>query len=495
MNSLERLTRLIMSGLPDKGNRSKLNDETKAAVDAIFGDRYHSRSKYSKRSVLLTQDDKISFAGLVHHDSPDSGVYGGMSLIWFPIEADDDGNASSLLTFVCGTRGLSPDEHILGRPGHVRHLRALQRHLIKNTGVPAWIKQDPTDLIEAVPKLVQRGLARFEEVFKRYGSHIYACVEVPDDFEKASKIVSGFFDMYAWERDWLPLKKHVAEIEEFKLQLRSCLFPKTSMNEVIRLLEQRRFVILQGPPGTGKTRMATEIRAHHYGGNGFTVQFHPAVTYESFVSGISPRVDGKDLNFEVKQGWLLNAIAHCNGQQFLLHLDEINRADLSRVLGEAIYLFEPREISKGISREVQLQHAIDVDGKNFGLSIPKNLHVLGTMNSADRSIAIMDMAVRRRFAFVDIWPDIDVVKEQKIDLATESFSQLQDIFSQYATDEAFNLLPGHSYFLADTEAELRDRLKFELLTLLREYLLEGRLTSCESELRAYIDSIAVMESN
>ena len=78
--------------------------------------------------------DAVSFAGLVHEDSPTSGVYGGMSLIWFPIEATDDQPAGSLLTFVCGTRGLAPDEQILGRPGHARHLQALRRHVGKEPG-------------------------------------------------------------------------------------------------------------------------------------------------------------------------------------------------------------------------------------------------------------------------------------------------------------------------------------------------------------------------
>ncbi len=118
--------------------------------------------------------------------------------------------------------------------------------------------------------------------------------------------------------------------------------------------------------------------------------------------------------------------------------------------------------------------------------VPSNLYVLGTMNTADRSIAILDLAVRRRFAFVDIWPDMEIVAAQSMQLATEAFGRLQDIFAQYAPPDALVLLPGHAYFLAESEQELCNRLRYELMPLLDEYLQEGRLGPCESELRAYL---------
>ena len=488
MGSLDALTRIIMAGLPENESRVDLSEKTKAAIAGIFGERYQQKSPQAARVVFMSGDDNVSFAGLVHPDSPPSGVYGGMSLIWFPIGAQGDAHSSSLLTLVCGTRGLSPDEQILGRPGHVRHLRAFRQYLSESAGVFSWVKHDPTDLSAQFPKVVQENIHGFDAVFKRYGNHIYMCVQVPHDFEKARIVVSGLLDIYAWERNWIKLKAASNEIEDFRLKIRSFLFPRITRADIVALLRQRRFVILQGPPGTGKTRMATQILENDFSGHGFSVQFHPAVTYETFVAGICPRVDGDSLHFRVKPGWLVEAIRECNGKPLLLNIDEINRADLARVLGEAIYLFEPREITQGAAREVRLPNVVDTGEET--ISIPKDLYILGTMNSADRSIAIMDMAVRRRFAFVDIWPDINVVNDQKIPLATEAFGRLQDIFAQYATDEAFCLIPGHSYFLADSEAELSLRLKYELLPLLGEYLQEGRLVSCETELRAYMDWLA-----
>jgi len=155
------------------------------------------------------------------------------------------------------------------------------------------------------------------------------------------------------------------------------------------------------------------------------------------------------------------------------------------VLGEALFLFEPREIAQGKGRRIRLPHGI-ASGDD-PLEIPPGLFVLGTMNSADRSIAILDLAVRRRFAFVDLWPSIEVVDQQGLELATNAFGRLLDIFAQYAPDDALALVPGHAYFLADSDRELAHRLRYELVPLILEYLQEGRLATCESELRAYLD--------
>ena len=125
-------------------------------------------------------------------------------------------------------------------------------------------------------------------------------------------------------------------------------------------------------------------------------------------------------------------------------IDEINRADLGKVLGEAIYLFEPREIGSKEGRKIDLPYPLP--GGTQSISIPDNLYILGTMNSADRSIAILDLAVRRRFAFVDLWPDSSVIEDQGISLATEAFGRLLDIFTQYAPHDSLVLIPGHAYF-------------------------------------------------
>lgn len=482
MPAFDELVNIIASGYP--ADRSQWAEKTDEAIKGLFGQRYRKDTPYAKRVAFMLGDENVPFAGLVHRDSPSSGMYGGMSLIWFPIEGDGERAPSSLLTFVCGTRGLDPDAQILGRPGHARHLHALQRLLNRQFGVAVWTKRDPTNLSQPLPEIIKEQYPHFSNVISRYGNYIYALVEVPSEIDTARAIVSAFLDFYAWERGWSPLVAVRPEVEELRNNLRANLFPQVDRELVHALLRERRFVVLQGPPGTGKTRLAQSVLDEAFKHNGFTVQFHPAVTYETFVAGISPDVHHQSLSFEVKAGWLVDAVRAAQQQDYLLVIDEINRADLGRVLGEAIYLFEPREIKQGKARTIKLSYALDGQSD---LSIPSGLYILGTMNSADRSIAILDLAVRRRFAFVDVWPNLDVVQQQGYPLATQAFGQLQDIFAQYAPEDALVLLPGHAYFLADSESELINRLRYELIPLLNEYLQEGRLGSCESELRAYID--------
>lgn len=488
-DGLEELTALIAGGT--------LTDDDRRTLTGIFGSgrRYHARSltPHEVRVNPQPHDAGIPFAGYLPPDSPSSGAYDGMSLVWFPAR----GGGASLLTFVVGTRGLGQDAGILGRPGHARYLQSLSRHL-RSSGVRGfiWVKRDPTNLAEPMPEAFIRALGdvdgldpdRYDGAIRRYGTDsrvIYAAAEVRHGDPHARAVVGGFLGLYGVERGWLPTVNARGEIARLQTELRAAIFPKVSEAEVVRLLRQRRFVILQGPPGTGKTRMARSVMQRSFAGQGETVQFHPAVSYETFVGGIAPEVASRELRFAVAPGWLVRAARAAASRDFVLHIDEINRADLGRVLGEAIYLFEPREIARGEARHVTLPQPLD-DGAAT-LSIPPGLFVLGTMNSADRSIAILDLAVRRRFAFVDIWPDLDVVREAGLPLAVEAFGRLVDLFVQYATDDVLPLLPGHAYFLAESEPELRDRLRYELQPLLREYVVEGRLGALDSGLRAYLD--------
>lgn len=154
-----------------------------------------------------------------------------------------------------------------------------------------------------------------------------------------------------------------------------------------------------------------------------------------------------------------------------------------RFWGEAIYLFEPGEV--GI-RTVDLPHPVNGNNK---LSIPSNLYVLGTMNTADRSIANVDIAIRRRFSFMTMMPERKVVADQGLDLATEFFDRIIDVFVEHAPNDALDLMPGHSYFLAKDEIELKKHLRYELLPLLNEYIREGYLGPATTELSSVRDAL------
>ncbi len=115
----------------------------------------------------------------------------------------------------------------------------------------------------------------------------------------------------------------MGRVSEFHAAIRSDLFASPTVEGVAALLKQRRFVILQGAPGTGKTRMAEQVRRAHFRGRGMTVQFHPAVTYEDFVVGLSPDASDKNLRFDVKRGWLINAANAADEAPFVLEHGQI----------------------------------------------------------------------------------------------------------------------------------------------------------------------------
>jgi 5-methylcytosine-specific restriction protein B len=354
-------------------------------------------------------------------------------------------------------------------------------------GTAAWSKPDPSALSSEVPKSTQDRFPGFEHVFRRYGKEMYCNALLPTDKQRAYEVIQAFFDLYAFERGWKILKGSEDEYTEFHAKLRNDLFPTVSPDSVYDLLKKRRFIVLQGPPGTGKTRLAEEIQRRFFTNRGMTIQFHPAVTYEDFVVGLSPDPKGSSLRFDVRPGWLLQAAKASPEAPYLLTIDEINRADLGKVLGEAVYLFEPDEIGSDRQRQIRLPHSVE---SSPVFCYPENLYILATMNTADRSIAGIDLAIRRRFAFVTMLPERDVVAKQNLQLATETFDQIANVFVEHVSEDGFDLLPGQAYFLAKSEADLKRRFRYELLPLLDEYLRQGLLGAASGELFAVRDSIA-----
>jgi 5-methylcytosine-specific restriction enzyme B len=477
-DSLTELAKVVAQGLPGPTNG------VRPLIEALFGDRYqkryHAPTATRDAYALADGDEGVPYAGIINPDNPPSGPYGGTSVVWFPSR-----DSGSLIDFGIGTRGLAPDEGILTRPGHRRRVTALRRYLARS-GVETWVKHDPSALGSSVPKTARDKYPGFEHVFKRYGAELYACAVVPRELDGARAVVQAFLDLYAFERGWQVMKTYEPEYDAFHAKLRDDIFAVPSIDEIHQLLRSRRFVVLQGPPGTGKTRMADEIRRQFFGGRGLTVQFHPAVTYEDFVVGLSPDAQERTLRFDVRPGWLVEAARAAKEAPFLFVIDEINRADLGRVLGEAIYLFEPGEVGGERARRVRLPHAVYGETE---LTLPTNLYVLATMNTADRSIAAMDLAVRRRFAFVTLPPERAAVAARGIQAATSAFDQVAEVFVEHAPGDALQLMPGHAYFLVKNEDELRDRLRFEIIPLLDEYLQQGLLGPAAHELYAVRDAL------
>ena len=192
----------------------------------------------------------------------------------------------------------------------------------------------------------------------------------------------------------------VASLEALSTQL---LLDLNFLQDTKNLLDDKGQVIFQGPPGTGKTYAARQLAACLAGSAERVrlVQFHPSYAYEDFVQGYRPTlVEGRP-GFELRNGPLLDmaesARREPDARHFLV-IDEINRGNLAKVFGELYFLLEYRD------EEMRLQYS----DKPF--SLPWNLFFIGTMNTADRSIALVDLALRRRFHFVEFHPDEAPVK-------------------------------------------------------------------------------------
>ena len=184
----------------------------------------------------------------------------------------------------------------------------------------------------------------------------------------------------------------------------SVLMDQAELVKITDLLWERKQVIFYGPPGTGKTYLASKLARHlTEDGSVKLVQFHPSYTYEDFFEGFRPEPGGSGtLTFTLRAGPFRDfaEVAAANSSTaYILIIDEINRANLAKVFGELYFLLEYRDQS------ISLQYSPD---KEFVL--PENLFLIGTMNTADRSIARIDTAMRRRFAFVELDPRIPPVQ-------------------------------------------------------------------------------------
>ena len=342
-------------------------------------------------------------------------------------------------------------------------------------------------MICTVPENVASSFEAYSTPLKRYGKDVHAIYKPTNDREATSFALKAFLDLYFEERGHSPLAAHKAEAEAIHSEYFRCLMPDVSVDDVAQLLSDRRFVVSgrssrNGKDSHGSGAIADEVRGAR------TIDSVPSKhdlrklrgRTSAYGGGGRPRIpiptgDGstnarRETRHEAKS------------QPFLLHIDEINRADLSKVLGEAVMLLEYSEEP----RNIKLPHDFGPPFHN-SFSLPPNLHILGTMNSADRSIAILDVAIRRRFAFVKLWPQFGVVQQFKCSLADEAYRRLLSVFTEYASDDAFALTPGHSYFIAKDgkdETALRS-LQVNLLPLLEEYLAQGYVTSFADHIRGY----------
>ena len=242
---------------------------------------------------------------------------------------------------------------------------------------------------------------------------------------------------------------------------------------LVQLIRRKKNVILQGPPGVGKTYAAKRLAYSMMGVKDKErvklVQFHQSYAYEDFVMGYRPTETG----FELRTGAFYNFCKQAeedSEKDYFFIIDEINRGNLSKIFGELFMLIENDK--RGM--EIELLYA---DEK---FCVPDNVYIIGMMNTADRSLAILDYALRRRFAFFDMNPAFETIqfKQYQENLKNPQFEALIDAIEALNVDireddmlgEGFVI--GHSYFsniVNITESELSNIIEFEIIPLLKEY--------------------------
>ncbi|WP_426725288.1 McrB family protein [Curtobacterium flaccumfaciens] len=245
--------------------------------------------------------------------------------------------------------------------------------------------------------------------------------------------------------------------------------PEPWLQDTLDLIERRKQVILYGPPGTGKTFLAQALSKHVTDGtDGETtiVQFHPTYSYEDFFEGFRPVAndDSGNLAFTLRKGplrRLADAAAANPEANYFLVIDEINRGNIAKVFGELYFLLEYRD------SEISLLYSDEP------FTLPSNIFVIGTMNTADRSIAMLDAAMRRRFAFIELhperapvqnvltrWAATEGLQDDRADLLTRLNAQIEDHDAKV----------GPSFLMRDlAETGLQDVWRYEILPLLAEH--------------------------
>lgn len=253
-------------------------------------------------------------------------------------------------------------------------------------------------------------------------------------------------------------------------------------------------IILQGAPGVGKTFAAKRLAYSMMGVKDIErvmmVQFHQSYSYEDFIMGFRPSSNG----FELKRGAFYNFCkkAEIDGDNdYFFIIDEINRGNLSKIFGELFMLIENDK--RGVS--LQLLYS---DEK---FAVPKNVHIIGMMNTADRSLAMLDYALRRRFAFFEIKPGFTTegFREYRRGLENEKFDKLincvESLNNVISSDESLGdgFCIGHSYFCNLTSESVDDQVLFgiveyELIPLLKEYWFDepAKVREWSSNLRSAI---------
>lgn len=269
-------------------------------------------------------------------------------------------------------------------------------------------------------------------------NYLELIAELKQLFEHDNSIVKSFpelsikaYDPNLLDEDEIATESIIVEYTKISLKdiiANQCFIGEERLDRIVRRIESKKNVIFQGATGTGKTWIAQQLAEYIAGNNKenfIHVQFHPTTSYEDFIRGWRPNSEGKLQLVDGPFLELINRARHNPSQKFVILIEEINRGNPSQIFGEMLTLIENSKRAH--------QHSLELiykKDKNEKIYVPDNVYVLGTMNIADRSLAKLDLAFRRRFAFEELEPTFNdvwmkVVSEKIEDTGLEEIQKLR----------------------------------------------------------------------
>jgi len=305
------------------------------------------------------------------------------------------------------------------------------------------------------------------------------------NISKYPDYVSRLIELLDIEKDastnGIPTMPAVKYTKEMALQ--DLFIEAPEFDRIVDLLGAKQNIILQGPPGVGKSFISKRIAYSLLGSKDDSrvemIQFHQSYSYEDFIQGYRPSDDG---NFVLKDGVFYNFCAKARenlNDKYVFIIDEINRGNLSKIFGELMLLIENDK--RGPEYSISLTYS-DNDGSKF--YIPENLYIIGMMNTADRSLAMVDYALRRRFCFIDLSPQFDSkrykehLKKHKVnkELIDRIISRMNYLNGQISEDSDLGIgyQIGHSFFTPNKSDKYDENwynqvVKYEVEPLIKEY--------------------------
>lgn len=446
----------------------------------------NSSNKYVFRNNtnFKSNDNDGAYFGCINEGEDSTGAYSDLSIVIFPSNENDDVEDQWIIALGVGSLGFKNDYELASLAG-------TRRQFLKYLNRDSYVKNDfldieSTDGIKSfcdknnIPNTLKSAIKKYPKVL------LVSTIFDPNKDTESKTVISTYLAIYAKLRKW-PNKSQLVDINKV---LKPTGTTTNEEDEIKKILSERKYVVLQGAPGTGKTRLAKNIPTK--GDIVFFTQFHAETTYSDFIYGIIPEVNSASLRYIERKGPFVQAIeaALKSNKNVYLIIDEINRANLSNVLGSAFYLFEPTMSSNDIE--------IEICPKLKLKELPNNLYVIATMNTADRSLAVVDFALRRRFAWYTLYPhNIANQTAQGQHFCEDEFNAITEIFEKYATDEELTLQPGHAYFLVkdpglnnpnrnkNMNDQMKSRLKYEIMPLIKEYLTDGMLPRAKDDFINY----------